>query len=157
MDWDLQHKKICKRYNQYTVSREYQALAAHEKMDALMLSHISAQLSVQSDSELCRIMLELLPGPSATTIPPIAFKGASVSLDTLSKIYARFGNNNFAVHSHFSTVGHGVFPLASRLFNHSCVPNAAARYTMIAGKPVQMDVVALREIEVDEEVRKSWH
>jgi SET and MYND domain-containing protein len=69
------------------------------------------------------------------------------------EIYARFGNNNFVIHSHLTTFGHGVFPLASRLFNHSCLPNAAAKYTLSASNVPRMDVVALRDIAQGEEVR----
>jgi SET and MYND domain-containing protein len=68
-------------------------------------------------------------------------------------IYSRFHNNNFTIHSHMSTVAHGVFPLASRYFNHSCVPNAAPKYILTPAQPVTMEVVALRDIELGEEVR----
>jgi hypothetical protein len=71
----------------------------------------------------------------------------------LDELYSRFGNNNFAVHSHLVSVAHGIFPLASRLFNHSCVPNAAAKYIFTVSEPVCMDVVMLREIQEGEEVR----
>lgn len=70
----------------------------------------------------------------------------------LDELYSRFGNNNFAIHSHLVTIAHGIFPLASRLFNHSCVPNAAARYIFTESEPVRMDVVVLRDILEGEEV-----
>ena len=71
----------------------------------------------------------------------------------LDELYSRFCNNNFAIHSHLVSIAHGIFPLASRLFNHSCIPNAAAKYIFTESEPVRMDVVALREIQTDEEVR----
>ena len=71
----------------------------------------------------------------------------------LDELYSRFGNNNFAIHSHLVSMAHGIFPLASRLFNHSCIPNAAATYIFTESEPVRMDVVALREIKEEEEVR----
>lgn len=51
-----------------------------------------------------------------------------------------------------TTIAHGIFPLASRLFNHSCLPNAAARYVIRRGQSVRMEIVALREIKVTEEI-----
>ena len=70
----------------------------------------------------------------------------------LDELYSRFGNNNFAIHSHLVSIAHGIFPLTSRLFNHSCVPNAVAKYIFTESEPVRMDVVALREIREGEEV-----
>jgi SET and MYND domain-containing protein len=40
------------------------------------------------------------------------------------------------------------------LFNHSCVPNAAARYILTPSKSVHLEVVALRNIAEGEEVRQ---
>jgi len=122
-----------------------------------MLSHLAAQLSMNPDataqSDLYKTAMDLLPASTLPTkTPPIAFNIAASILATLKDLFARFGNNNFAIHSHFSTVGHGVFPLASRLFNHSCLPNAVATYKFVAGMPVQMRVSALRNIAPDEEV-----
>lgn len=80
--------------------------------------------------------------------------GADVH-QTLEVLFTRSGNNNFAIHSHLTTIAHGIFPLASRLFNHSCLPNAAARYVLRRGQSVRMEIVALREIKATEEVLRS--
>jgi hypothetical protein len=50
----------------------------------------------------------LLPGPPAP-VPPVCPPAAA----TAKTYHARFGNNNFVVHSHLTSVAHGVFPLAS--------------------------------------------
>jgi SET and MYND domain-containing protein len=71
---------------------------------------------------------------------------------SLEALFSRSGNNNFAVYNHLTTIAHGIFPLASRLFNHSCLPNAVATYLIRQGEPVRMEVVALREIRATEEV-----
>jgi SET domain len=73
--------------------------------------------------------------------------------DLVDQLYSRFGNNNFAIHSHLTTIGHGVFPVPSRLFNHSCVPNVAAKYTFCTteAQNVVMEIIALRDILPDEE------
>jgi len=70
---------------------------------------------------------------------------------------ARFANNNFALHSsRMDVFGHGVFPLASRAFNHSCAPNAVPIYQVSANHAdVEMKVVALRKIPEGEEVTIS--
>ncbi|KAJ7644145.1 hypothetical protein FB45DRAFT_987729, partial [Roridomyces roridus] len=149
LQWNTHHRKICKcvaarRFNNYTSSMPFQALAAHEKMDALLLSHLVAQLNGAEDSNPS--IMDLLPGP-AVTVPPIAYSSPSAS-----ELYSRFGNNNFVVHSHLETFAHGIFPLASRLFNHSCLPNAAAKYILAPSKPPVMEVVALRDIAAGEEI-----
>jgi SET and MYND domain-containing protein len=97
----------------------------------------------------------LMSGPIVNQqTPPIYPVGADdVSLEgILDELYSRFGNNNFVIHSHLVSVAHGIFPLASRLFNHSCVPNSVAKYIFTESEPVRMDVVALREIKEGEEV-----
>lgn len=70
----------------------------------------------------------------------------------MDQLYSRFGNNNFAIHSHLTSIGHGIFPVASRLFNHSCVPNVAAKYIFHEAQSVVMEIIALRDILPDDEV-----
>lgn len=131
------------------------------KLDSLLLSHMAARIkSMASPAEASRsplaIFLSLLPGPiTDRETPPICSK-TSTSNGDLTRLYARFGNNNFAIHSHLNTYAHGVFPLASRLFNHSCLPNAAARYALSENEQVTMEVIALREILAEEEVNTAW-
>ncbi|KAJ7600682.1 hypothetical protein C8J56DRAFT_767329 [Mycena floridula] len=157
LDWSLQHKRICKNYNNFTASVLYQALQPHEKLDALLLSHLAAhidsEMSFEDEGSPISTFMTLLPGPVQHPYPPpIAIKKTSISRERLYAMYSRFGNNNFAIHSHLNTIGHGIFPLASRLFNHSCLPNAATRYILTQGQPVRMEVVALREITPNEEI-----
>lgn len=69
-------------------------------------------------------------------------------------VWARFRPNNFIVASHLNPgFAHGVFPLASRFFNHSCAPNAAPRFIMEEGHVPRMEVVALRDVAIGDEVR----
>jgi hypothetical protein len=154
------HKKICKLYNRFTSSGSFQSLPAHEKLDSLLLNHLLAQVSsptttsTTDESSPVEIFRSLLPGPTFDrNIPPVCGFKPPVQPDSISSLYSRFGNNNFAIHSHLNTIGHGIFPLASRLFNHSCVPNAAARYIFSAVNPIIMEVVALRNISSGEEVK----
>ncbi|KAF8231722.1 SET domain-containing protein [Tricholoma matsutake] len=154
MQWQAHHKKICKLYNQYASSNHFQSLASHEKLDSLLLSHLLCHITSTTplEKDPVSIFRALLPGPASgldIAVPPL---GSSVTTDSVKHLYSRFGNNNFAIHSHLITVGHGIFPLASRLFNHSCAPNAAAKFIFLPSEPVTMEVVALRDISPDEEV-----
>jgi len=163
LQWKAHHKKLCKTYNQYTASAAFQGLSPNEKLDALLLSHLVAELFnsgsiallVQDQPTPFSTFSSLLSGPVSNQLtPPISPMGPNfvVAEGILDELYSRFGNNNFAIHSHFVSIAHGVFPLASRLFNHSCVPNAAARYIFAESEAPRMDVVALRPIKAGEEV-----
>ncbi|KAJ6613275.1 hypothetical protein B0H10DRAFT_241912 [Mycena sp. CBHHK59/15] len=154
VQWQSHHKRICKRFNKYTSSLAFQALAPHEKLDAVLLSHLVAQLdgSLDSPSQSTRGIMSLLPGPVEPPLPPIVYTSTRVAERVMREMYSRFGNNNFVIHSHLNTFGHGIFPLASRLFNHSCLPNAAAKYILLPSHPPKLEVVALRDIAPDEEI-----
>ncbi|KAJ7095858.1 hypothetical protein B0H15DRAFT_75602 [Mycena belliarum] len=153
LQWRSHHKKICKRFNKYTSSLGFQALAPHEKLDALLLSHLVAQLDgVSVDSDLVSSITSLLPGPIEIASPPIAFSSTHIRAPLVRDIYSRFGNNNFVIHSHLTTFGHGIFPRASRMFNHSCLPNVAAKYILSPSTFPKMEVVALRDISEGEEL-----
>lgn len=161
--WKTHHKRICKLYNQFTTSNAYQALAIHEKLDSLLLSHLLMQtlptgVLPATDNVLSpiSIFLSLLPGQDQSVSgPPVLYQTTPTLQGFINSLYSRFGNNNFSMHSHLTTFGHGIFPLASRLFNHACVPNAAAKYKLSRSEPVTMEVVALRDIVEGEEVRTS--
>lgn len=157
MDWTSGHRKICKLYKAYTSSTAFQALETHKKMDALLLSILVAHLcSVHDWNENISISTfqSLLRGPVEVSSPPVCPKH-SISQSVIDDFYARFDNNNFSIHSHFKTYAHGIFPVASRLFNHSCMPNAAVKFIIQTHEPVQMQIVALRSISVGDEVHAS--
>jgi hypothetical protein len=157
--WQMHHKRLCKVYNSYVALPKYQALQDHEKLDSVLLSHLLARLSLQTnpysfpDSHPASTLLSLLPERGnfngepffCPIIPPPPG-------DLADQLYSRFGNNNFAIHSHLTSIGHGIFPVASRLFNHSCVPNVAVKYIFREAQNVIMDIIALRDILPDEEV-----
>lgn len=131
-----------------------------------MLSQLLAEIFPQDDFdisaassrlELVSQFFDLLKGPEnhrGAAHPPLcrSAKAAKIPEEVTSKAFSRFGNNNFIVHSHLTAYAHGVFPLASRLFNHSCVPNCAAKYIITPTETVRMEVVALRDIAPGEEV-----
>ncbi|GLB38322.1 putative adenylate-forming reductase, a natural product biosynthesis enzyme that resembles non-ribosomal peptide synthetases, yet serves to modify one substrate, rather than to condense two or more building blocks [Lyophyllum shimeji] len=159
VQWNDHHRRLCKIYHQFSSSTAFQSLAPHAKLDALLLAHllahtsVSSQASLQNNSSPISVFRSLLPGPNSGDFNlPIPNLKPAVSRQTAESLHSRFHNNNFAVHSHLTTIGHGIFPLASRLFNHSCYPNAAAKYIFTLAGAVNMEVVALRDIFPNEEI-----
>ena len=152
--WQKNHKRICKLYSSFSASLG--SLPEHSRMDAILLSHLLAQMTpddLTTDSSPVQTLLSLLPSPQEENpAPPVCHVPQFVPSILVQTLFVRFQSNNFALHSHLSTFGHGIFPLASRLFNHSCVPNAAARYILRPREPVKMEVMALRPILAGEEV-----
>lgn len=150
---------MCKNYNSWTASAPFQGLPAHEKMDMILLSHVLAAMEVgdfnglkDPRSELTQLS-SMMRNPSAKIPKAEPCPSSSPSSRELwEHIYQQFGRNNFAIHSHLTTYAHGVYPLASRVFNHSCVPNAAPKYIIEKGGMVRMEVVALGEIIEGDEV-----
>ena len=172
--WTAHHKKICKHYNAFIVSAQYQALTAHDQVDALLLTHLVADQNPWRDErpsdtlqDPISTFMDLLKVPRPDEfIPPLCLSKSVQTSETIalaSELYSRFGNNNFILHSHLDSYAHGVFPLASRLFNHSCVPSAVCKYIIVPSEPVRMEVIALRDITQGEEVHnpywnaRGWH
>ncbi|KAI0670829.1 SET domain-containing protein [Trametes maxima] len=161
--WRAHHRKLCKSFNAFAVSTAYQALSAHDQVDAQLLSQMLVEPSAWNPSirrndpnEPHAVFLDLLKGPRGEDLElPLCLPKGVLAADTLplaKELYSRFGNNNFVLHSHLNTYAHGVFPLASRSFNHSCVPNAACKYVIKPSEPVMMQIVALQDIALGEEV-----
>ncbi|KAH7915857.1 hypothetical protein BJ138DRAFT_1141031 [Hygrophoropsis aurantiaca] len=156
LQWPI-HKRFCKNFNRYFASTAFDSLEAHEKLDALLLTHLSAEASIEDitphRAREISIFLSLVPGPAVNTrIPPICPLSTKERPTNLDALYARCGNNNFTIHSHLTTIAHGVFPLASRLFNHSCLPNAAAKVIIEPSQAISLNIIALRDIAVGEEI-----
>ncbi|KAF9230193.1 hypothetical protein BU15DRAFT_91168 [Melanogaster broomeanus] len=155
--WPI-HKKYCKNFNRFCASRIFQQLESHEKLDALLLTHLLAKCSArgaeEEDDPDLSIFMSLLTGLTTGSNAPPTCPLASSRRPTqaVDDLFSRCGNNNFSIHSHLTTIAHGVFPLASRLFNHSCVPNAVAKYIIVPGQEVRMEIVALCDIAPREEI-----
>ncbi|KAF8557564.1 hypothetical protein OG21DRAFT_1406979 [Imleria badia] len=157
------HKKYCKNFNAFCASLQFNQLESHQRLDALLLTHLLAECSARGtetkkgDDPGLSIFMSLLPGPVASQDAPPPPPSCPLltshrPVQTASELFSRFGNNNFSIHSHMTTLAHGVFPLASRLFNHSCVPNAIAKYRIAPAKEVVMEIVAIRVIAPGEEI-----
>ena len=130
-------------------------------MDSILLSHLVAHLStlpepyhfLEQAQDDASIFLSLLPTEDNAVAPPISRVNPPPPANLVARLFARFGNNNFTIqNSRFTSIGHGIMPLASRLFNHSCVPNAATKYALSRSRVPQMQIIALRDIGPNEEV-----
>ena len=144
-------------------SPEYQALDVSERVDSMLLSQLSTTLLSNPEpvvpqanlSTPSSVFFDLMKGPlvNRRSLPSVGLDSTHSAI--VEDIYARFGNNNFIVHSHLNSCAHGIFPMASRLFNHSCNPNCVAKYLFTSGKPVRMEVIAISTIKTGEEVRAT--
>ncbi|KAH9065349.1 SET domain-containing protein [Lactarius vividus] len=149
--WKAHHRKICGSYSRFIASPAYVSLSSQEKMDSLLLSQLSVEI-LSSDLPHQLSLLAIFESPPQQLPPMLVRLNSLDARNRLLDLYSRFGNNNFVLHSHLVSFGHGIYPLASQLFNHSCVPNAAVRYSLMRGHPPSMEVIALRKIAADEEV-----
>ncbi|KAI0315809.1 SET domain-containing protein [Amylostereum chailletii] len=157
--WNAHHKKVCKNHAKFVASPMYEGMEPHERVDATLLSQVAVQLLGKSSTTLewkpdpaLELMMSLLPSHPPPHLPVLPLSSQDYPSDTLLKIFSRFGNNNFVLHSHFSNYAHGIYPLASRLFNHSCCPNSGVKYVFEEEEHPKMVVVALRDIATDEEI-----
>lgn len=153
---------MCKNFNRYQTSEIYQKLPPYQQLDSLLLSHLIAEHvhsdELPADSEAdnpLSIFMSLLPQASDEAkehifVCPVV-KMNRPSDETVHRLYDRFGNNNFVVHSHLTSIAHAIFPLGSRLFNHSCTPNAVAVYEL-STEGLKMHIKPLKEIQEGEEV-----
>lgn len=151
-------------------------------MDALLLSGLVAFVTVSArtsdvhkllgqnssgastTADALQTFLSLLPlagtghAPSLPPLCPLSPKTrrklAALSDTAVAALFARFSNNNFVIHApDLTAVAHGIFPSASRAFNHSCRPNAWAVYTFEEGGGVVVNVRAGKALAGGEEVR----
>jgi hypothetical protein len=160
--WATHHRKVCKRYNQFTTTPEYQVLQAEQRTDVTLLSELLVNIFPKDDYDTAAAagrengvaqFFDLLKGPVRARefqLPPLC--GPAVPSNVAQEVFARFGNNNFLLHSHLISYAHGIFPLASRLLNHSCVPNCAVKYIISSSEMVRMQIVSLRDIAGGEQV-----
>lgn len=160
LHWKRVHRWMCKHIVRFQASEVFDALSPDRKLDSLLLSHLVSQYlqPVDDDSALRRqvtinSILDLQPVVSNLPLVPICplSGGKDHSREELLNLYRRFGRNNFVIHSYLHSIGHGVFPAASRFFNHSCCPNAVASYTFDSSG-VKLEIKAIREIPEGEEV-----
>ena len=160
---------MCKNIAKFKASVSYQALPQHQQIDDILLSHLVAEHGTMISSrgfptedikDPLTVFFSLLPSGSSEQAPPICptgMHGPQLDVQVIHAMYQRFGNNNFVVHSHLDAIAHAIFPLSSRLFNHSCEPNSIVTY-LLGGKRIQMEVKVLTKVKCGDEVtiRNAW-
>ena len=138
-------------------------MSVNEKVDAILLSQLLIQIypndqfdltPSQEGDPLVATFTDLLESSTHVEAPSLCRSSKSVQVPegVIRKSFSRFGNNNFVLHSHLNTYSHSVYPTASRFLNHSCVPNCVAKYVITPKQAVRMEIVALNDIAIDDEV-----
>lgn len=132
-------------------------LSEDQLMDCRVLSELVAKIALQRPDTATSIPTfeSLLPSPHVLEELPLApMKRLDPLLRSRARaLYQRFPNNNHVIQIHLRAIGVAILPLTSRLFNHSCSPNAVLRYILSASRRPQAEVVTIREISEGEEVR----
>lgn len=163
--WKRHHRRLCAFSKLYAQSSAHQDTTQDAQADTFLLAHLVAEYFYKltslddaraSSNASVQTFWDLLPLTSAhasqNLLPALNFTSPSV----ISAAVSRFGNNNFVVHdAHLVPFAHGVFPLASRAFNHSCVPNAAAMFEHTE-LGVHMVVKLLVDIAAGQEICISY-
>lgn len=135
-------------------------------MDTYLLSHLIAEHhsrlrsddSVLDYADPIQTFRNLMPHLTAAeySILPLCLDNARrLSDELVVELHSRFPNNNFVIHSYLDSIGHGIFPLASRLFNHSCTPNAVVTYSLNTSRPTAV-LRTLAQIDAGDEVSKCF-
>lgn len=164
-EWKAHHRKICQSYVRPSPTSALRALSATDDLDALLASQVVAEMfpkdsymyEERNDGSPFSTFMSLLRHPQAKVTTTSSYPSREgviygSPLSMADEVRSRFPNNNFMIHSHLTSYAIGIFPLASRLFNHSCVPNAVVKFVITPGERVRMDVIALTTIDYDDEV-----
>ena len=155
------HRRMCKQLAHFRLSRELGE--PHIWMDSQLLSQLVSEhgerlieggMLDEDLTDALATFCSLIPSQNQVKRLPICAGSLTKALspNLVEALHSRFCNNNFVIHSHLYSIGHGIFPLASRLFNHSCKPNAVTIYDFFEGTGVSMKVKALRDIPENDEV-----
>jgi hypothetical protein len=177
--WKDGHRKTCSLLSKgFHLSAGYLEQESDQKANSdlllalygklLMTSHLSlfqdeqitGQVDVdlvklENDPTLCFKSLVAHPKPRALPVVPSQLQGEQGNFFQAS--WARFDCNNFVLHNISSlepeggSYAQGIFPLASRCFNHSCAPSAWCAF-ILQSKRAWLEVRALVDIRQGQEV-----
>ncbi|KAG8753301.1 hypothetical protein FRC14_006181 [Serendipita sp. 396] len=181
ISWKSHHRKLCGILAKgFHFSASYLGQSTEQKTNSDLLLNLYGSLLLHdegrlsgkaSESQRGILDVELLQenalmcfwalGPlqlGQSRPSPALPKGLpSGHLATLNAAWSRFDNNNFVLHNISSlepeagAYAHGIFPLASRCFNHSCVPNAWPAF-MLQDKTAWIEIRALDFIKEGQEI-----
>lgn len=128
-------------------------------MDCQVLSQLVAEIALKRPESAAAILTfeSLIPSTNELEVPPMvpmSSKRVDRSLlDRVPALFQRFPNNNHVIQIHLRAIGVTILPRTSRLFNHSCSPNAVLRFILSTSQKPRAEVVTIREISEGEEVR----
>lgn len=169
--WKSHHRKLCKTWPRFSARFEFTSISEQMQTDSLLLSRTiiehfssinttasSTSTSLPPLSPNMEILLSLLPHPSPGKVPPLPKSVTSTPHPTDStkslanELWIRTPNNHWVIYgSELTPVAHGIYPTASRAFNHSCLPSAIPVY-VYGNEGAEMQVRALRDLQAGEEV-----
>ena len=167
--WKAHHRRLCKTLPDFLTSYSYQRLSNSERAHSLILAHLLAEhskelLSAFSTQQLPSddlsnpivVLLSLLPRSKNEPHPDLPHQDV-IPGSLVTFLSCRFSNNNFTINSsRLDVFAHGIFPLASRSFNHSCIPSAVPVFTVSPKSAlVKMNIQLIRDLNPGGEVRHS--
>lgn len=168
--WNSHHRKLCKQLPRFTSTYDYTTSPEHVQLESLLLTRTIAEhyLPRDKDSKIelssdAKVLLTLLPHPRTLPVPPLPrLIGAAPDPTDPKKNLAeslsiRSLNNHWVVYSsELTATAHAIYPVASRAFNHSCLPSAIPVY-LYGGpdnKGPKMQIRALTALRPGDEVRR---
>ncbi|PVG02620.1 hypothetical protein CPB86DRAFT_530653 [Serendipita vermifera] len=178
--WKDSHRKICSLLSKgFHLSASYLEQDPDQKTNSDLLLSLYGKLLVASrlsffqgdeqtakqesenlsrldnDPTLCFKSLIAHPHPRSLPAVPAQLRGEHGEF--FRAAWARFDCNNFVLHNISSlepeagSYAQGIFPFASRCFNHSCVPSAWCAF-MLQDRHAWLEVRALVDIQQGQEI-----
>lgn len=172
--WNSQHRKLCKQLPRFTSTYDYTTSPEHVRLESLLLARTITEHYLPRDKDSvielssdAKVLLALLPHPRPPPVPPLPkLTGAAPDPTDPKKNLAeslsnRSLNNHWVVYSsELTPTANAIYPVASRTFNHSCLPSAIPvyRYGETDNKGPKMQIRALTTLHPGDEVRRpvSW-
>ena len=160
------HRTLCKQWPRFSMSNMLIGTPEHIQLEALLLSRTIIEHFANANNEHpemslnSKVLLSLLPHPEPLPVPPLPESISSLSnplepgTSLAKSLSLRSLNNHWVVYSsELTAVAHAIYPLASRSFNHSCLPSAVPVYVYRAtNDPPAMQIRALTDMNPGDEV-----
>lgn len=162
------HRTLCKQWPRFAASNAFTGSAEHIQLESLLLSRTIVEHFFNADNEKdvemsldSKMLLSLLPHPEPLPVPPLPRSVLSLynplepTIRLAESLSMRSLNNHWVVYSsELTAVAHAIYPVASRAFNHSCLPSAVPVYVYgTTNDPPVMQIRALTAMNPGEEVR----
>ncbi|KAF8582811.1 hypothetical protein K439DRAFT_119131 [Ramaria rubella] len=167
--WKAHHREMCKCLPGFITSQSYERLPSSGRLHLLLLTHLLAEHRKALKSAFFRqeplsedlsdpitTFLSLLPSGDEKSVISKLPLANTIPDELIRFLSCRFANNNFTIHTfRMDVFAHGVFPLASRSFNHSCVPSAVPVYNIMMpshSTSITMEIKSICAMRPGEEI-----